>query len=268
MLDEASQVQPVDALGAVARCKQIVVVGDSKQLPPTRFFARLTSDIEPDEDEQDGEPQVAQVQDIESILGLCRARGIPEKMLRGIIAADIIRSSPFSNHEFYDDKLFIVPSPYSKTPELGLKFNYVPDGVFDSGASGTNRIEAKAVCRAIIEHARDFPDLSLGVAAFSVRQRQAILDELELLRRENPETESFFAAHPTEPFFVKNLENVQGDERDVIFISVGYGKNVNGYMAMRFGPLGARRWRAPAKCPYFPCKEVLPCVRLDYCRRR
>ena len=144
-----------------------------------------------------------------------------------------------SNHEFYEDKLFIVPSPYSKTPELGLKFNLVSDGVFDSGASGTNRVEAKAVCRGIMSHARNHPDLSLGVAAFSVRQRQAILDELELLRRESPEAESFFAAHPTEPFFVKNLENVQGDERDVIIISVGYAKNVNGYMAMRFGPLGA-----------------------------
>ena len=231
VIDEASQVQPVDALGAIARCKQIVVVGDSKQLPPTRFFARLTSDIEPDEDEEDSEPQVAQVQDIESILGLCRARGLPEKMLRWHYRSRHHSLIAVSNHEFYDDKLFIVPSPYSKTPELGLKFNFISDGVFDSGASGTNRVEAKAVCRAIIEHAQSHPGLSLGVAAFSVRQRQAILDELELLRRENPETESFFAAHPTEPFFVKNLENVQGDERDVIFISVGYGKNANGYMA-------------------------------------
>ena len=239
VIDEASQVQPVDALGATARCKQIVVVGDSKQLPPTRFFTRLTSNIESDEDDEYDEPQVAQAQDIESILGLCRARGLPEQMLRWHYRSRHHSLIAVSNHEFYDDKLFIVPSPYSKTPELGLKFHFVSDGVFDSGASGTNRLEAKAVCHAIIEHAQSHPDLSLGVAAFSVRQRQAIVDELELLRRETPEAESFFAAHPTEPFFVKNLENVQGDERDVIFISVGYGKNVNGYMAMRFGPLGA-----------------------------
>ncbi|MGD1084108.1 MAG: DUF3320 domain-containing protein [Verrucomicrobiota bacterium] len=239
VIDEASQVQPVDALGAVARCKQIVVVGDSKQLPPTRFFARLTSDIELDDDDEECEPQAAQVQDIQSILGLCQARGLPEKMLRWHYRSRHHSLIAVSNHEFYDDKLFIVPSPYSRTQELGLKFHLVSAGLFDSGASGTNRIEAKAVCNAVVSHAHNHPDLSLGVAAFSVRQRQAILDELELLRRENPTTESFFAGHPTEPFFIKNLENVQGDERDVIFISVGYGKNAKGYMAMRFGPLGA-----------------------------
>jgi len=238
VIDEASQVQPVDALGAVARCKQIVVVGDSKQLPPTRFFARLTSDIEEEEDE-DGEPTVALAQDIESILGLCRARGLPEKMLRWHYRSRHHSLIAVSNHEFYEDKLFIVPSPHSKVPELGLKFNLVANGVFDSGASGTNRVEAKSVCQAIVEHAIKCPELTLGVAAFSVRQREAILAELELLRRANPQIEAFFASHPTEPFFVKNLENVQGDERDVIFISVGYGKNASGYMAMRFGPLGA-----------------------------
>jgi very-short-patch-repair endonuclease len=238
VVDEASQVQPVDALGAIARCKQIVVVGDSKQLPPTRFFTRLTSNDEPDEDEDYEEPQIAEAKDIESILGLCRARGLPEQMLRWHYRSRHHSLIAVSNHEFYDGKLFIVPSPHANTPALGLKFQFVSGGIFDAGGSGTNRIEAKAVCRSVIEHARDHSELSLGVAAFSVRQRQAIIDELELLRRENPETESFFAAHPTEPFFIKNLENVQGDERDVIFISVGYGKNMNGYMAMRFGPLG------------------------------
>jgi very-short-patch-repair endonuclease len=239
VIDEASQVQPVDALGAIARCKQIVVVGDSKQLPPTKFFARLTSDVEPDEEEDNGEPQVAQVQDIESILGLCRARGLPEKMLRWHYRSRHHSLIAVSNHEFYEDRLFIVPSPYAKNPELGLKFEFVEGGVFDTGASGTNRIEAKAVCQAIMDHVQNHPDLSLGVVAFSVRQRQEIIDELEVLRRGHRDTEAFIGNHATEPFFVKNLENVQGDERDVIFISVGYGKNASGYMAMRFGPLGA-----------------------------
>jgi len=259
VIDEASQVQPVDAFGAMARCKQAVVVGDSKQLPPTRFFARITSNESSEEDE-DGQAQAAQAQDIESILGLCRARGMPEKMLRWHYRSRHHSLIAVSNHEFYEDRLFIIPSPYSATAGLGLKFNHVPDGVFDSGATGTNRVEAKAVCRAVIGHARHSPNLTLGVAAFSVRQRQAILDELELLRRENPDTESFFSGHPTEPFFVKNLENVQGDERDVIFISVGYGKDVHGYMAMRFGPLsnegGERRLnvlisRAKKRCEVF-----------------
>ena len=238
VIDEASQVQPVDALGAIARCKQIVVVGDSKQLPPTKFFARLTSDGEDYDEEGDDEPQAAQVQDIESILGLCRARGLPEKMLRWHYRSRHHSLIAVSNHEFYDDQLFIVPSPFELNPELGLKFHFVEGGVFDAGVSATNRVEAKAVCRAIVEHARNSPELSLGVAAFSVKQQKAIRNELELMQRQNPEIEEFFAAHPTEPFFCKNLENVQGDERDVIFISVGYGKNASGYMAMRFGPLG------------------------------
>lgn len=259
VIDEASQVQPVDAFGAVARSKQIVVVGDSKQLPPTRFFAKLTSSDETDEDDEE-QPQAAQAQDIESILGLCRARGLPEKMLRWHYRSRHHSLIAVSNHEFYEDKLFIIPSPYSAAAELGLKFTHVPNGIFDRGASGTNRIEAKVVCQAVIEHARKNAHLSLGVAAFSVRQQQAILDELELLRRENPDTEAFFAAHGTEPFFVKNLENVQGDERDVILISVGYGKDVHGYMAMRFGPLsnegGERRLnvlisRAKKRCEVF-----------------
>jgi very-short-patch-repair endonuclease len=257
VVDEASQVQPVDALGAIARCKQIVVVGDSKQLPPTRFFARLTSETTEDEE---AESQAAEAKDIESILGLCCARGLPQTMLRWHYRSRHQSLIAVSNHEFYEDRLVIIPSPYSAAAGLGLKFNHIPEGVFDSGASGTNRVEAKAVCRAVIEHARRTPELSLGVAAFSVRQQQAILDELELLRREHPETEPFFNDHATEPFFVKNLENVQGDERDVIFISVGYGRDVRGFLAMRFGPLsnegGERRLnvlisRAKKRCEVF-----------------
>jgi superfamily I DNA and/or RNA helicase len=232
VIDEASQVQPVDALGAIARCKQIVVVGDSKQLPPTKFFARLTSDVEGEEEDAD-EPQAAQAADIESILGLCRARGLPEKMLRWHYRSRHHSLIAVSNHEFYDDRLFIVPSPFLSNPELGLKFHFVEGGVFDSGASATNRIEARAVCRAIVDHAKNSPSLSLGVASFSVKQQKAILDELELARRQDPAIEEFFLNHSTEPFFCKNLENVQGDERDVIFISVGYGKNSSGYMARR-----------------------------------
>lgn len=258
VIDEASQVQPVDAFGAIARCKQVVVVGDSKQLPPTKFFNRIVS--ESVEDEDAASSGAAQAKDIESILGLCSARGLPSSMLRWHYRSRHHSLIAVSNHQFYGNDLFIVPSPFSTSSALGLKFNHVPDGVFDSGNTGTNRIEAKVVCRAIIEHARKFPNLSLGVAAFSVRQRQAILDELELLRRECPDTESFFSGNPDEPFFVKNLENVQGDERDVIFISVGYGKDVHGFMAMRFGPLsnegGERRLnvlisRAKQRCEIF-----------------
>ena len=258
VIDEASQVRPVDALGAVARCKQIVVVGDSKQLPPTRFFQRLTTGAE--NEDEDAPQEIVQAGDMESILGLCLARGIPSKMLRWHYRSKHHTLIAVSNHEFYEDQLFIVPSPFSSAAGLGLKFNHIPDGIFERGRAAVNRVEARVVAKAVIEHARKTPQLSLGVAAFSIKQRQAILDELELLRREHPDLESFFNDHASEPFFVKNLENVQGDERDVIYISVGYGPDENGYMAMNFGALngegGERRLnvlisRAKNRCEVF-----------------
>ncbi|MGQ6089306.1 DUF3320 domain-containing protein [Serratia sp. IR-2025] len=234
VMDEASQIQPVDAIGAIARCKQVVVVGDERQLPPTRFFAKMTESVAND----DGD-EVSQVADIESVLGLFVARGLPQRMLRWHYRSRHQSLIAVSNSQFYENKLFIVPSPYTQEAGMGLQFHHIPDGVFESGGKGTNTIEAKAVAKAIMEHARKYPEQSLGVATFSVSQRKAIQDELELLRRLNPDLEEFFNAHPSEPFFVKNLENVQGDERDVIMISVGYARNTQGYIAMRFGPLGA-----------------------------
>jgi very-short-patch-repair endonuclease len=234
VMDEASQIQPVDALGAVARCRQVVVVGDEKQLPPTRFFAKVTGSTSEDDEED-----AAQVADIESILGLFTARGLPQRMLRWHYRSHHQSLIAVSNSQFYENKLFIVPSPYTAEAGMGLRFHHLPHGVFDSGNSNANKVEAKAVAEAIVRHAKAEPGISLGVVAFSVTQRRAILDELEALRRVNADTEPFFHAHPSEPFFVKNLENVQGDERDVIIISVGYGRNPQGYMAMRFGPLGS-----------------------------
>lgn len=233
VMDEASQIQPVDALGAVARAKQVVVVGDERQLPPTRFFSKMTSSSgDEDDDGQDG----AQVSDIESILGLFSARGLPEKMLRWHYRSRHQSLIAVSNSQFYDSKLFIVPSPYTAEAGMGLRFHHVPGGVFEDGV---NKVEAKVVAEAIIRHALQSPELSLGVAAFSIKQRREIQDQLELLRRLNPQTEEFFHSHPSEPFFIKNLENVQGDERDVILISVAYAKNAQGFMGMRFGPLGS-----------------------------
>jgi very-short-patch-repair endonuclease len=235
VMDEASQIQPVDALGAVARAKQVVVVGDPKQLPPTAFFSKMTGGAA-DDDEDAG----TRVADIESILGLFTARGLPMRMLRWHYRSKHQSLIAVSNRQFYENKLFIVPSPYTAEAGMGLRFHRVPQGVFDAGGTRTNQVEAKIVAQAIVAHAREHPELSLGVAAFSAAQRRAILDQLEVLRRGlPPETESFFQSHPAEPFFVKNLENVQGDERDVIFISVGYGPPVPGGKGpMRFGPLG------------------------------
>ncbi len=236
VMDEASQIQPVDALGAVARVKQVVVVGDQKQLPPSSFFAKMTTSGSSEYEEDD----VAQVADIESILGLFIARGLPMRMLRWHYRSRHQSLIAVSNRQFYENKLFIVPSPYTSEGTRGLHFQYIQDGLFDAGNKRNNAAEAKVVAKAIIEHARLYPKKTLGVAAFSVSKRRAIIDELELLRRNLPvEIESFFTDHRSEPFFVKNLENVQGDERDVIFISVGYGRSIpGGKIPMRFGPLG------------------------------
>ncbi|HYF08871.1 MAG TPA: AAA domain-containing protein, partial [Acetobacteraceae bacterium] len=238
VMDEASQVEPVDALGAIARSRQVVVVGDDKQMPPTRFFQRMTGEEENGGMAPEDAPDAVAARDVESILGLANARGVPSSMLRWHYRSRHESLIATSNANFYDNRLLILPSPRPRSPALGLSLVRV-EGQFDTGSSGTNRAEAEAVARAAIEHAKTTPGDTLGIAAFSIRQRDAILDAVEAARRENPETDAFFNGHEQEPFFVKNLENVQGDERDCIMISVGYGRGADGRLAMRFGPLSA-----------------------------
>ena len=235
VMDEASQIEPVDALGAIARVRQIVVVGDERQLPPTAFFKTLTGEMAAEADESG----VLSASDTESILDLCLAKGAPYRMLNWHYRSKHQSLIAVSNREFYDNKLFIVPSPYDAVSGMGLKFHRLDNAPYDRGGTRTNPDEARRVAEAVIDHARCFPGQSLGVAAFSVSQRQAILHELERLRRAYPDTEAFFADDRPEPFFVKNLENIQGDERDVIFISIGYGFTQDGKLAHNFGPLSA-----------------------------
>lgn len=234
VIDEASQVRPVEALGAIARARQMVVVGDDRQLPPTHFFTRLLGDA-------DEEPQAAGLHtgDLESILALCAAQGLPARMLRWHYRSRHESLIAVSNQQFYDHRLLVVPSPQAAGGPYGLRFHYLDKAVYDRGGTATNRLEAAAVAEAVLHFARQHPDLSLGVGTFSVAQRDAILDELEERRREHPECEAFFANDSAEPFFVKNLENIQGDERDVIFISVGYARDSRGVLTMNFGPLTA-----------------------------
>ena len=229
VFDEASQVRPVEALGAIARGRQVVVVGDDKQLPPTSFFDRLMTAEDADEE--------SMTADLESVLDLFLAQRAPERMLRWHYRSRHESLITVSNHEFYEDRLVVFPSPDKGREDVGLVYHYLPDTVYDRGGTSTNVGEAKKVAEAVMEHARNRAHLTLGVAAFSVKQMQAIEDQLEILRRTDSSCEGFFAAHPYEPFFVKNLENVQGDERDVMFISVGYGRIAGGYVPMSFGPL-------------------------------
>ncbi|MCX6381246.1 MAG: DUF3320 domain-containing protein, partial [Armatimonadetes bacterium] len=258
VFDEASQVKPVDAFGALLRAKQATVVGDSHQLPPTSFFDKLNA-IE-------DTTQESETADMESILGLFVAQGAPQRILKWHYRSRHESLIAVSNQEIYENRLILFPSPDTLRERYGLVYHYLPKTIYDRGGSGTNRLEAKAVAEAAIDHARlqlTKPlnqRLTLGVAAFSMGQMQAILDQLEVLRRSNPDCEPFFNTGGQEPFFVKNLENVQGDERDVIYISVGYGRDADGKVAMNFGPInnqnGERRLnvlitRARLRCEVF-----------------
>lgn len=227
IFDEASQVKAVDAFGAILRCKQVLVVGDTRQMPPTNFFGREV-DIEDDENV---------TADIESILSMFKYAGAQERYLRWHYRSRHESLIAVSNVEFYEQKLMVFPSPGRNADATGLRFHYLPHAIYDRGRTRTNQAEAQAVARAVIEHARTRPNHSLGVVAFSVAQRDLIQMEVELLSRQQPELGSFFTARENEPFFVKNLENVQGDERDVIYISIGYGRNESGRIAKEFGPI-------------------------------
>ncbi len=257
IFDEASQVRPVDALGALARAKRAVVVGDSKQMPPTRFFERLLDSG----DLLDGDDNVTA--DLESVLGLFVAAGATPCMLRWHYRSRHPSLVAVSNHLFYGDRLTLFPSPVRDPQadgDLGLALRHLPDAIYERGESRTNPIEADAVAEAVLRHAVERPEQTLGVVAFSTAQMQAIQQAVERRRRTVIEGEAFFAAHVHEPFFVKNLENVQGDERDVVLISVGYGKTADGRVRAQFGPLnldgGERRLnvlitRARRRCVVF-----------------
>lgn len=264
VFDEASQVKPEDALGAVARANQIVVVGDQKQLPPSSFFDRLASEGTDEEDEEyDDSPLMgaARVGDLESILTLCEARGLPSRMLEWHYRSRDPSLIRVSNHEFYKDGLILPPSPVQNDPSYGMVFTRVA-GIYDRGGKRNNRLEAESIVMQVIEHAGATPSLSVGIVTFSSAQRNLISELLEYHRRNNAVLDLFLREGNSEDVFVKNIENVQGDERDVILVSVGYGPTEAGgrLRNMSFGPVnsdgGERRLnvlftRARVRCEVF-----------------
>ncbi|MDQ6832203.1 MAG: DUF3320 domain-containing protein, partial [Chloroflexota bacterium] len=228
VFDEASQILPSDAIGAISRGKQAVVVGDNKQLPPTTFFGTtLQSRSESDEDEYEEDP--------ESILDACTKVGMAQKWLRWHYRSRHEDLIAFSNHHFYDDELVTFPAPNASI--RAVEFLYVPDGIYDRAGNRWNRVEAQRVVDLIVEHVRTHPEQSLGVIAFSEKQMTAIQAILDARKKDDPSLEPLLNEDGPEGFFIKNLERVQGDERDVIFFSVGYGFDAAGKMTMNFGPL-------------------------------
>jgi very-short-patch-repair endonuclease len=229
LFDEASQVPPQDAINCVYRGTQLIVAGDSRQLPPTSFFqVAEVGDSEQDED--------ADQEDMESILDSCQAL-LPEHYLRWHYRSRHEDLIAFSNREIYDDELLTFPTPDHISAEMGVTFNYVPDGVYDRGKTQTNTVEAQAVARRLVECLRDGSGRSVGVIAFNAAQAGAISNELDLLRVQDPAIDAYFGGDRLDGPFVKHLESVQGDERDVILFSVGYGRDAEGKFSMNFGPL-------------------------------
>ena len=268
VIDEASQVRPEDALGLVARTKQIVVVGDNKQLPPTSFFDRVIADeeeVDPDEAIEAALGSAAKATELESILALCEVRGLNSAMLRWHYRSRHPSLIAVSNAEFYKH-LIMPPAPVAERGSEGLILHRVA-GSYDRGGKRNNLIEAEVVANAVAAHARSNPGASLGVVTFSSAQRDAIEDLLEIKRRSDGALDELLREGKDEDVFVKNLENVQGDERDVIFVSVGYGPRVVGARldSMAFGPVsadgGERRLnvlftRARSRCEVFVSFEA------------
>ncbi len=232
VFDEASQMPPWEAIGAIARADQAVVVGDSKQLPPTTFFER-SADEEPSEDE---------FQDMESILDECIACNFPTLTLRWHYRSKHESLIAFSNSHYYQNSLLTFPSALHEEDHLGIVWREVPNGCYDAGKSRTNREEAQALVDEIVKRlsSEERSGDSLGVVTFSTSQQRLIEDLLEEARREHPEIDPFFTDAVAEPVFVKNLETVQGDERDVIMFSICYGPNKNGTVNHYFGPLNTQ----------------------------
>jgi len=271
VIDEASQVRPEDALGVIARCKQIVVVGDQQQLPPTNFFSRITENNEDDDEEtQDPLEGAVKATEMESILTLCEARGVNQKRLEWHYRSRDPSLIKVSNAEFYENSLVLPPSPLQEDKNYGFKFTKVNGiyarGKLSGGRMQTNKIEAQAVVDALKKHARNWPDLSIGVVTFSSKQRNMLTELLEFERRSDKVLDSFLREGRNEDVFVKNIENVQGDERDVILISVGYGPSEAGgrLASMNFGPInrdgGERRLnvlfsRSRIRCEVFASFE-------------
>lgn len=233
IFDEASQVRPEDALGAIARGDQAVVMGDTKQLPPTSFFDTLMESDTPDnEDEYEMNSLIA----TESILHQCR-KSFMQQMLTWHYRSKHESLIAVSNREYYDNRLLIYPSIFDDRDRYGLTMVHLPDTVYDRGRSARNVAEARAIAQHVFEHFERNPEKSLGVGTFSVAQRDAIYDQIELLRPDYPHIGQYFESEDAEKFFVKNLETIQGDERDVIFVSVGYGFDENRRITKNFGPL-------------------------------
>ena len=234
VFDEASQIPVWDAIGVVARAGQLVVVGDPKQMPPTSFFQKGDGDVEDFDDED------VVIEDQESILDECLVAGVHSAYLSWHYRSRHESLIAFSNEHYYDSRLATFPAA-NATPRLGIRFEFVEGGTFERQAKGprVNATEAKAlvdyVCREVAKPG--YRRRTIGIVTFSLPQQKLVRSMLDERRAADPALEAMLPEEGEGAYFVKNLENVQGDESDVILFSVGYAPDENGRFTMNFGPL-------------------------------
>ena len=233
IIDEASQMTPENAIGAISRAKQAVIVGDTKQLPPTSFFNRMLNEDDVDED---------LVEESESVLDMANVAFMPIRQFKWHYRSRHPALIEFSNRQMYSGELTIFPSSIDTNESLGLEFREV-SGLY---SNGRNQIEANSIVKAAIEHMVDRPQFSLGICTMNTAQKNLILDEFDRVRDTNPKVQEYlqkWEEHESgvEHFFIKNLETIQGDERDFMFISTLYGpEKIDGKVLQRFGPVNSK----------------------------
>lgn len=231
IFDEASQMPTSEAVGSIARGRSLIVVGDPRQMPPTSFFGAQSFDEENVESE-----------DLESILDDSLALSFPNRYLRWHYRSRHESLIAFSNARFYENRLLTFPSAF----DIGSRVRWMPvEGTYDRGRGRNNPSEARALVEDVVRRMKDPAQQgrSIGIVTFNVTQQKLLQDLLDEAMATDPAVEA--ASHQSpEPLFVKNLENVQGDERDVILFSVGYGRDAGGRVSLNFGPLNREGgWR-------------------------
>ncbi|MDX2701563.1 DUF3320 domain-containing protein [Streptomyces sp. PA03-6a] len=229
IFDEASQVRPSDAINCIYRGSSLVVAGDSKQLPPTSFF---DSSVEDDSDQYDQDGPDS----FESLLDACKAGAMRELPLRWHYRSRHEDLITFSNRSFYDNSMITFPGALDHGNDVGVSYLRAT-GAYDRGGRRDNRIEAALVAERVIHHFDTRPGRTLGVVALSQAQASAIDQAVQQARLHRPDLDHCFTEDRLDGFFVKNLESVQGDERDAMIMSIGYGPDEHGKLATNFGPI-------------------------------
>ena len=236
IMDEASQLKPEEAIGAIARGGQLVIVGDPKQLPPTSFFAARNQTVSTDEE--------FTITDAESILDICTSHFRPTRLLKWHYRSQHHSLIAFSNHNWYGDDLIVFPSPYDQGSKLGVRAVYLSDATYENQ---TNIREARRVVDAVVDHIIQRPNDSLGVVTLNMKQRDLIAELLEQRLTDDESAVLYREKWSAEgqSLFVKNLENVQGDERDAIIISTTFGRpHGSKVVRQNFGPISKQGgWR-------------------------